>query len=192
MKAPVITLSAISMVSAFRGMGDLLVPRVQNDPNLKRLPGDLDTLEESKLTPIGKLIKSILQGNGDPQDTRTAYTGSVPAPDSAECARDKCCIWKHIADEMKSMMIEKGGQCNSLAREAVRMGFHDAGAWSLHTGKGGGADGSLVLANECYDRVANKGMEVGCNQMRNWYEKYKSYGVSMADLIQMGGKSHNT
>lgn len=187
MKATLVIFSAISMANAFPGMSELRhVSRAQDEDNTKKLPGDLEGQDESTMSETGKLIKNILQGNENPQDLTTAYS-SVPDQNSAECKADKCCIWKHIADEMKSKMTGDAGRCNNLARQCIRMGFHDAATWSLNTGKDGGADGSLVLARECFDRKINNGLTDGCNQMQAWFDTYKSFGVSMADLIQMGG-----
>ncbi|KID79397.1 Peroxidase [Metarhizium brunneum] len=186
MKATLVIFSAISMANAFPGMSELRhVSRAQDEDNTKKLPGDLEGQDESTMSETGKLIKNILQGNENPQDLTTAYS-SVPDQNSAECKADKCCIWKHIADEMKSKMTGDAGRCNNLARQCIRMGFHDAATWSLNTGKDGGADGSLVLARECFDRKVNNGVTDGCNQMQAWFDTYKSFGVSMADLIQMG------
>ncbi|OAA43291.1 ligninase H2 precursor [Metarhizium rileyi] len=183
----VILLSVCSVANAFPGMPDLLrnLPRAQEDENLKKLPCDLEGQDESTMSETGKLIKNILEGKANAQDATTSYS-SVPNADSAECKADKCCIWKHIADEMKSKMTGDAGRCNNLARQCIRMGFHDAATWSLGTGKGGGVDGSLVLARECVDRQVNKALTIGCSQMQTWYDKYKSFGVGMADLIQMG------
>lgn len=189
MKPTLVILSAVSMAYAFAGMPDLLknLPRGQDDVNIHKLPGDLEGQDDRKLSNTGSLIKRILEGRENPEDRTTSYT-SVPGRNSAACRRDKCCIWKHIADEMRSKMVGGAGRCNNLARQAVRMGFHDAAAWSLNTGRGGGADGSLVLARECYNRKDNAGMKLGCDQMQAWYNTYRPYGISMADLIQMGGK----
>lgn len=187
MKATLVIFSAISMANAFPGMSELRhVSRAQDEDNTKKLPCDLEGQDESTMSETGKLIKNILQGKENPQDLTTAYS-SVPDQNSAECKADKCCIWKHIADEMKSKMTGDAGRCNNLARQCIRMGFHDAATWSLNTGKDGGADGSLVLARECFDRQINNGLTDGCNQMQAWFDTYKSFGVSMADLIQMGG-----
>jgi hypothetical protein len=109
----------------------------------------------------------------------------VPAIDSDDCAKDTCCVWRHIADEMKDAMAGSAGRCNTMARTAIRMAFHDAGTWSKSTGKGGGADGSIVLAGECEERKGNRGLQDICAQMRVWHAKYAQYGVSMADLVQM-------
>ena len=58
------------------------------------------------------------------------------------------------------------GRCNLYARGAVRLGFHDAGAWK----KGmtdGGADGSMIITDEI-TRPINRGLEEIVNQMRTW------------------------
>jgi catalase (peroxidase I) len=75
-------------------------------------------------------------------------------------------------------------RCNSFARGAVRLGFHDAGAWQ----KGldyGGADGSIILTDELSRPVNNGLQEIAAVQV-GWYNKYKQYNVTAADLIQMG------
>lgn len=149
------------------------------------LIGDLAHLSESSLTPAGRAIKHILLGQLSPQSFVSTYN-AVPMKDSPACAADTCCIWKHIADELSAAMVGTAGRCNKLARGAVRLGFHDAGGWSRKTGLGGGADGSILLANECEERRENGGLEGICAQMRVWWAKYKSYGISLADLIQMG------
>ncbi|KAH7394481.1 heme peroxidase, partial [Pyrenochaeta sp. MPI-SDFR-AT-0127] len=75
-------------------------------------------------------------------------------------------------------------QCNTLARQSIRMGFHDAGTWSAKLAaagqNNGGADGSLVLHGEM-TRSENFGMEGAVGLAQQLYDKYN---VSMADLIQ--------
>lgn len=188
MKLSTLFVSAMPIVHAFPGMGSLMsdVHRRQGD-NSNLLIGDLVGKPDNELSSTGALIKKLLQGSAFPEDLLTTYK-SVPEKNSAECKADTCCIWKHIADDMKSKMVGTAGRCNNLARQSVRMGFHDAATWSLSTGKTGGADGSLVLARECYDRPINKAMTSGCDQMNQWFDTYKSFGISMADLIQMAGR----
>ncbi|KAJ3498026.1 hypothetical protein NLG97_g1447 [Lecanicillium saksenae] len=181
------TLLLLSAVSAhgFRGMANLRSRALEvQDQDSPVLIGDLATLADDRLSSTGNTIKDILAGRALSEELFDHYS-SVPDRDSPECKADTCCIWKHIADEMNAKMKGTAGRCNNLARQAVRMGFHDAATWSTGTGTAGGADGSLVLAHECYDRPINKGMESGCDQMQEWFDKYKSYGISMADLIQM-------
>jgi hypothetical protein len=146
--------------------------------------GDLKTLSDSQLTPTGKAIKAILAGTGDPEDLTSTYT-LIPSLGTSACTEDACCVWKHISNEMRLDMVGSAGRCTNFARAAVRLGFHDAGTWSKSTNRGG-ADGSIILSGECENRSENDGLEEICAQMRIWYNKYKSYGISMADLIQWG------
>lgn len=78
------------------------------------------------------------------------------------------------------------GRCTGLARGAVRLGFHDAAGFSKATGPLGGADGSIILAAEEMTRVDNNGLQEIVAQTKAWYDKYKSFGVTVADMIQMG------
>ncbi|TQV90810.1 hypothetical protein V2A60_002491 [Cordyceps javanica] len=178
--------TVLTVAHAFPNMAGLashLARQAAADSSVQ-LIGDLDGKPDSELSGTGSAIKSILQRTASPEDLTTSYD-SVADKDSDECRQDTCCIWKHIADDMASQMVGTAGRCNGLARQSIRMGFHDAATWSLLTGKGGGADGSLVLARECYERPVNAAMKGGCDQMQTWYDTYKSYNVSMADLIQM-------
>lgn len=180
-------LAAGELAHAYPGMGSALNDLVNLEARQTSQPemiGDLATLDDSELSPTGRAVKDILLGNALPEDLTSTYI-LVPPKDSQACAQDTCCIWKYIADEMRDAMIGSALRCNNVARAAVRLGFHDAGAWSKSTGTGGGADGSIVLAGECESRSDNDGLEEICAQMRIWYNKYHSYGVSMADLIQM-------
>lgn len=178
-------LASINQVLAFPGMGEQL----EGLHKLKarhstELIGDLTSLSDSQLTSTGKTIKGLLQGQGSFEDLTSTYN-LIPSIDSDSCKQDKCCVWKHISNEMRESMVGDAGRCSNPARQAVRLGFHDAGTWSKSTGRGG-ADGSIVLAGECESRSENHGLEEICAQMRIWYDKYKKYGISMADLIQWG------
>lgn len=181
-------LATTELILAYPGMGETLnalknlKARQTEEPEMI---GDLVYLEDEELTPTGRAIKDILLGDALAEDLITPYL--LPPPkDSAACAQETCCIWKYIANDMRDAMIGSALRCNNVARAAVRLGFHDAGTWSKSTGTGGGADGSIVLAEECEDRNDNNGLEEICAQMRIWYNQYQSYGISMADLIQMG------
>ncbi|OAQ68857.2 peroxidase [Pochonia chlamydosporia 170] len=180
-----VVLTIAQVASSYPDMANTLAEIEKRKANRSTsLIGDLEFLADRDLTKTGSLIKNILIGKGDPQDLSSAYS-SLPAKDSEACKKDPCCIWKYIADDMRGAMVE-GKECNAIARGAIRLGFHDAGSWSKKTGKTGGADGSILLANECEDRTENEGLRGFCPQMRKWFDKYKSYGVSMADLIQFG------
>lgn len=96
------------------------------------------------------------------------------------------CVWQYIANEMVTAFKGPSGRCTNAARAAVRLGFHDAAGWSKNTGTSGGADGSIILAPEEIKRPANRGLEEIVTLTKSWYNKYKGYGVSAADIIQMG------
>ncbi|EQK97445.1 hypothetical protein G6O67_000504 [Ophiocordyceps sinensis] len=160
-------------VAAFPGMDQTLADvEKRQGPLSTSLVGDLAELADKDLSTTVKAIKNIL-------------TGREMGQDASETARSK-----YIADEMHAAMVGSAGRCNGVARQAVRMGFHDAGTWSRSTGKKGGADGSILLARECDERQENRGLLEICAQMRVWFDKYKEFGISMADLIH-GGHRHN-
>ncbi|KAI1032776.1 hypothetical protein LB504_006451 [Fusarium proliferatum] len=152
------------------------------------LIGDLATLSDKSLTSVGSDIKKILQGNGNPT-SRERYFG-CPSMNSQRCKRDTCCVWQYISNELEDKFRGEAGRCTRWARYAVRIGFHDAGTWSLKTAsQGGGADGSIILSNEL-TRGENMGLQQIGEYYQTIYDKYHTqYGftqVTMADLIQMG------
>jgi len=134
----------------------------------------------------GSTIKELLQGKGSGISSE-GY--KAPPMDSDECEKDTCCIWKYISAELYDMMYEKSTKtCNDFARSVIRMGFHDAAAWDVDS-LWGGADGSLLIAPGELDRRENGGGMVDqAPVLKGVYEKYKGYGISMADLIQCGAK----
>ncbi|KAI1736702.1 peroxidase [Xylaria scruposa] len=150
-----------------------------------QLLGDLVTLSPANLTQVGRDITDLLMNFGAPESD-VAYV-DTPALNSTACAEDTCCVWKHIADEMTDLFRGESGRCTKWARMAVRLGFHDAGAWSKTTAfQGGGADGSICLTDE-YTLPENGGLEDMCLQMLTWYDEWhnqKGFDISMADLIR--------
>lgn len=149
----------------------------------KVLLGDLLTLKDSQLTTVGKDIKAILLGTSDGESS--VIDTSIPQTlGSAACTADVCCVWKWISYDMMAKFKGTSGRCTRYARMAVRLGFHDAGAWS-NTSTWGGADGSILLSDEM-TRVDNNGLQDIASAMKVWYNYYKGYGVTMADLIQFG------
>ncbi|KAI0197160.1 ligninase H2 [Xylaria flabelliformis] len=161
---------------------------VLNPADLNNLLGDLVTLNPSNLTQVGREITDLLMNFGAPESD-VAYV-DTPALNSTACAEDTCCVWKHIADEMADLFRGESGRCTKWARMAVRLGFHDAGAWSKATAfQGGGADGSICLTDE-YTLPENGGLEDMCLQMLTWYDEWhnqKGFDISMADLIRKMG-----
>jgi hypothetical protein len=158
------------------------LPEVGDDGQDGGLIGDLN---DGITTPEGQNIADILLGNGNTKE-ENLETGTRPNfHDHTGCdEKDPCCRWYFISEELNDAFVDADGTCNSLARQAIRMGFHDAGTWSGKLAAAGqdngGADGSLVLFGEL-DRAENFGMESAAGLAHQLYEKYN---VTMADLIQ--------
>lgn len=127
-------------------------------------------------------VHTILQRQNSAVGDGATYT-PPGAKDSEACGKDKCCIWSYIAADMAAAFTD-GNQCSNLARGAIRLGFHDAGAWNSSL-PSGGADGSILLSGEL-SRPENRGLEPIAARTTAWFETYKPYGISMADLIQFG------
>ncbi|KAG6355773.1 hypothetical protein INS49_003739 [Diaporthe citri] len=152
--------------------------------NSNELIGDLVTFQDSQLTPVGKDIKAVIlnQANGESLETYA----NVPRLGTPQCKADTCCVWQYVANEMVTAFKGPSGRCTNAARAAVRLGFHDAAGWSKKTGPDGGADGSLILNTEEIRRPGNRGLEEIVTLTQTWFNKYKGYGISAADLVQMG------
>ncbi|KAK7753591.1 hypothetical protein SLS62_004449 [Diatrype stigma] len=145
------------------------------------LIGDLAMLEDTSLTTSGVAIKSVLEGSSATADSSTY--GAPGSLGSDACKKDTCCVWRYVVDEMVKSFQNSNG-CTDLARGAIRQGFHDAATWDKNSAYGG-ADGSLLLSDEM-TRGDNRGLEDIAAQTKSWYNKYKQYGTSMADMIQVG------
>ncbi|KAF9877511.1 ligninase h2 precursor [Colletotrichum karsti] len=190
LKSVLATSLAVSGTLAYPGMNEQL-SEIQSRTLFSKsesneLLGDLVTLKDRELTKVGKDIKGLLQGKGNPQSDERY--NNVPALNSPQCKKDTCCVWRYVADDMYQFMAGSSGRCTKWARAAVRLGFHDAGTWSKATAsQGGGADGSFILAGEI-SRFENRGLEEITARFTELYGKYKDMGwdIGMGDFIQMG------
>jgi hypothetical protein len=193
MKASVIVSTLFgSAAIAHPGMGKAMeeikqIARRQFQPSTEML-GELKTLTDGQLSTTGKAIKAILLGTGNPIDTTTFYTAPAGGKDAAACKADRCCVWKYIANDMRAVMLQNG-ECTNIARGSIRLGFHDAATWTKTTPIGqGGADGSIILSGTELSRGENSALVPLGPVYTAWHNTYKSYGVTMADLIQFGAK----
>lgn len=177
------TTCASAYAHAFTGqaLADLKRHSILSTPSSKLL-GDLVGRPDN-LTAVGTEISAILTGKSAATGDDTAYT-ALPDLDSPTCAADTCCKWAHIVSTMHSAFTSPSS-CTSLARGAIRLGFHDAAAWNVSLPYGG-ADGSIVLNAEENDRPENRALKPISAQTRAWFARFRSFGISMADLIQMG------
>jgi L-ascorbate peroxidase len=97
--------------------------------------------------------------------------------------------WTTIARDLSSNFLTDG-ECNSMARQAIRYGFHDAFAWT--PGVGGGADGSLLLNTNEINRSENENMRPYHEFLTGKYSDYQSQhgadNIGAADLVQFASQ----
>ncbi|CAK7229893.1 hypothetical protein SCUCBS95973_007384 [Sporothrix curviconia] len=105
----------------------------------------------------------------------TSTTSATPSPAS-------CSVWAQVGKAVQPSFRDGNG-CSALARGAIRLGFHDAGAWNTSVAWGG-ADGSILLNASELARSENAGLGDIATQTIAWYNQWKGQGVGMADLIQ--------
>jgi len=182
---------------AHRGHTAKLLQRASTDPlepDSFEMIGDLRTEFNSGTggpkTNVGWAVWGILTGSA-PGQSSNEWQGGLASISSTKCKADTCCVWRHIALDMEKMFRGSSGRCTAEARAAVRLGFHDAGTWSKFTDDFGGADGSIILSGLSggeaeLSRAENNGLQHIANVTMDWWNQYKSYGIHMADLIQMG------
>ncbi|CAK7218209.1 hypothetical protein SEUCBS140593_003469 [Sporothrix eucalyptigena] len=166
-----------------------------------------DLATDGATTSSGEIIRSILQGTSPAVvDGSIVYTrpdavleAGEGGLDTAACQQDTCCIWSYIVPHMVAAFSDKNtGRCTALARSAIRIGFHDAGAWNTSTPVppfamdgsvgSGGADGSILLSDGELQRSENRGMGNIGNLILSWHDEFRQYApqLSVADLIQVG------
>ncbi|KAM7200191.1 putative lip/Mn/Versatile peroxidase [Naviculisporaceae sp. PSN 640] len=181
-------LSLLPRVIAYPGMDAVLehLEQLGSQDTSTELIGDLVSLQPKDYSTVGRLVAGILTGDiGGESDE---YNYNVPVLGTNACEYDKCCVWQHIVYMMEKYFRNYDGQCTNAARAAIRLGFHDAAGWSKSTGNFGGADGSVVLSNEG-DRQENQGLKEIITQMKIWFNQWNSFGISMADLIQVAANT---
>ncbi|KAG4440801.1 hypothetical protein IFR05_003729 [Cadophora sp. M221] len=144
----------------------------------KELLGDLLTV--GVRTTTGQTVQNILLG------LESGQSAVVVDQTSACAAQSVCCVWYSIATDLTKLFLARDGTCNDNARAAIRLGFHDAGAWSKSNKAAGldfgGADGSILIAafGE-QNRAENNGLQDIIIKMQKVATKWK---VGLADLVQ--------
>ncbi|EDU45873.1 KatG Catalase peroxidase I [Pyrenophora tritici-repentis] len=140
------------------------------------VPGIIDDILTGVLSGVGQLIKDVLSGAKSAIDDTKSNKPLI----CSLLTTDKCCIWWDVSDELTKLFVNQDLTCNDNARAAVRMGFHDAGAWEQGQTHGG-ADGSLLMDFGEIERPENKGLESVRLVLRDVQKKFK---VGYADLAQ--------
>ncbi|KAF5312917.1 hypothetical protein D9619_003812 [Psilocybe cf. subviscida] len=81
------------------------------------------------------------------QSATTSAAKKVTCKTGQVTANAKCCALFPIIDTLQEKLFD-GSECGEEAHSAVRLSFHDAIGFSLHGGKGDGADGSILAFNK--------------------------------------------
>jgi len=93
-----------------------------------------------------------------------------------------CCSWATIRDKLIDQVFE--GVCGEDAHSTVRIAFHDASGFSIHGGKGGGADGSIIQFGSIELNYAdNAGIDDIVTSLQPFAD---ANGISYGDVIQFG------
>ncbi|KAF2435875.1 heme peroxidase [Tothia fuscella] len=120
------------------------------------------------------------------ENKRKPRPGKPPGGPPGGPPQGKCpAVWTEVSKELSKQFMESG-QCNDLARGAIRAAFHDCGAWEMGLGKTAGCDGSLILAKEEITRQENSGL---VDIIPKLAAIGKKFDVGMADFIQFAGAS---
>lgn len=83
--------------------------------------------------------------------------------------------------DLENLFVNSDGNCNDLARAAVRFGFHGAGTWSTLSGFGG-ANGSLLLNPDEMNRSENNGLQQICQTGLPLLTNYDAFDIGATDL----------
>lgn len=115
----------------------------------------------------------------------SSFTSLLSRDSSLQSRKAASCpdVWKSVSSTLTDMFFD-GSQCTDDARAAIREAFHDCGTWNKAQGSTGGCDGSLILANEAYDRPENNGLQDISTKL---LKLAKTYNVGVADMIQFAG-----
>jgi hypothetical protein len=131
-------------------------------------------------TPTGKIIANISTGSESGQSSAGGYFPSG-VTGTAACEKEMCCICQYVSMAMTAAFLGPTGRCNDLARAAICLGFHDAGAWKRGM-TSGGADGSIVLAPAEISRADNKGLEGIVAKAKDFQKQCSPYSVGIAPI----------
>ncbi|KJA23676.1 class II peroxidase [Hypholoma sublateritium FD-334 SS-4] len=78
--------------------------------------------------------------------SNAALTKRITCATGQTTANAACCPLFSAVEFLQTNLFD-GGECGEEAHSALRLSFHDAIGFSIHGGKGGGADGSILAFN---------------------------------------------
>ncbi|KAF8803270.1 manganese peroxidase 1 [Phlegmacium glaucopus] len=115
----------------------------------------------------------------------TLALGAVKLADAAVTGRaaDATCASLVPIVELLQTNLFDGGECGEEAHSALRLAFHDAIGFSIHGGKGGGADGSILVFNATETAFhANDGIDDITSRQ---FPVFQQSGLSAGDFVHL-------
>ncbi|PPR03102.1 hypothetical protein CVT24_012382 [Panaeolus cyanescens] len=112
-----------------------------------------------------------------------AVVPQVTCPTGQTTANAACCALFPIVDNLLQAQLFDGGECGEEAHSALRLSFHDAIGFSIHGGKGGGADGSILAFNQTENAFhANGGISDITDEQ---FPIFLQSGLSAGDFVHL-------
>uniref|UniRef100_A0A8H7XSS6 Peroxidase n=1 Tax=Psilocybe cubensis TaxID=181762 RepID=A0A8H7XSS6_PSICU len=116
------------------------------------------------------------------QVASAALTKHVTCASGHVTANRACCALFPIVDMLQEELFD-GSECGEEAHSALRLSFHDAIGFSIHGGKGGGADGSVLAFNKTENAFhANGGIDEITDGQFPFFLKS---GLSAGDFVHL-------
>jgi hypothetical protein len=115
----------VAALSLFSVIQSIALPNPQSPDGSppQNLIGDL---RFKQITPVGISVANIILST---ESGESSVIGTRPKGNCKK-STDPCCIWYAISADLTNDFLGRTGLCNNNARAAIRLGFHDAGAWS--------------------------------------------------------------
>ncbi|KDR78109.1 hypothetical protein GALMADRAFT_138251 [Galerina marginata CBS 339.88] len=118
------------------------------------------------------------------QTASAALTKRVTCSTGHVTANAACCALFPIVDQIQKDLFD-GGECGEEAHSALRLVFHDAIGFSIHGGKGGGADGSILAFNKTETAFhANGGIDDITDRQ---FPVFLETGLTAGDFVHLAG-----
>ncbi|KAJ3509862.1 hypothetical protein NLJ89_g4993 [Agrocybe chaxingu] len=129
---------------------------------------------------IARLASIVLLSLAAYQAT-AGVTRQVKCPSGHFTTNEKCCQLFPVVDLLQHELFH-GSKCEKGAHHALRLSFHDAIGFSLNGGKGGGADGSILIFHDVEEKYhANGGVAEIVRQQMPVFKKTNLTGGDLYD-----------
>ncbi|KAF9475947.1 manganese peroxidase 1 [Pholiota conissans] len=131
---------------------------------------------------FARLSAIIILALGASQIANAAITKRVTCASGHVTANAACCALFPMVDILQDQLFD-GAECGEEAHSALRIAFHDAIGFSLHGGKGGGADGSILAFNSTELQFhANVGID---DIVARQFPVFQQLDLSAGDFIHL-------